>query len=75
MRGHIAGIDILYTVHTPDGPKHTRHHLYNMRQHIQPDRVEELITSLTSICEDLLAARAPARPGQPQSLPRRRPAP
>lgn len=41
MPGHINSLDILYTVQTPDGPKHTRHHLYNMREHLQHDRVQE----------------------------------
>jgi hypothetical protein len=73
MPGHIASVDILYTIQTPDGPQHTRHHLYNMREHLQHDRVQELIASLTSICEDLLSART--RSCQPIRLPRRRPAP
>lgn len=71
MPGHVASLAILYTTDTPDGPQHTRHHLYNMREHLPHDRVQELITTLTGICEDLLAARA--HTGQ-RPQPRRPPA-
>jgi hypothetical protein len=72
MPGHIASLDILYTVQTADGPRHTRHHLYNMREHLAHDRVQEVIANLTGICEDLLAARDLADQCRP--LPMRRPA-
>lgn len=69
MSGHVASLAILYTTDTPNGPQHTRHYLYNMREHLPHDRVQELVSALGDICEDLLAARASQ--GRPPS--RRRP--
>jgi hypothetical protein len=72
MTGRIASIDIIYTIQTPDGPKATRHHLYDMRKHLRPDRVEELTASLASICDDILAARQSRSGGRhPDSHPHR----
>lgn len=55
--GRITRIAITYTVNTDKGPRHTFHGLPGMREHIRPERLEELLEDLTLICEDLLAAR------------------
>jgi hypothetical protein len=62
MLGKITRVAVTYTVDTTDGPRHTFHGLAHMRRHIRPERLEELLDDLTVICEDLLAAREPARP-------------
>jgi hypothetical protein len=55
--GRITRIAVTYTVNTDKGPRHTFHGLTGMREHIRPERLEELIEDLTLICEDLLAVR------------------
>lgn len=55
--GRITRIAVTYTVNTDRGPQHTFHGLPRMREHIRPERLEELLEDLTMICEDLLAVR------------------
>jgi hypothetical protein len=55
--GRITRIAVTYTVNTDKGPQHTFHGLPRMREHIRPERLEELLEDLTMICEDLLAVR------------------
>lgn len=67
LAGRITRISITYTVNTDKGPQHTFHGLSKMREHIRPERLEELLEDLTLICEDLLAA--PQQPTVNRLLP------
>jgi hypothetical protein len=71
MPGKITRIAVTYTVDTPGGPQHTFHCLLHMRQHIRPDRLQELLDDLTVVCEDLLASRQPTSANGLSGLPRR----
>jgi hypothetical protein len=63
--GRITRISVTYTVNTSAGPRHTFHTLEAMRQHVRPEREQELIDDLTLICEDLLARRPQPATGLP----------
>jgi hypothetical protein len=41
--GRITRISVTYTVNTSAGPRHTFHTLEAMRQHVRPEREQELI--------------------------------
>lgn len=73
MTGKITRIAVTYTMDAPDGPRHTFHGLLvaHIHRHIRPERVRELLDDLTVICEELVAAREPARGNRLAELPRR----
>jgi hypothetical protein len=64
-KGKVTQISVTYTVNTDSGPWRTFHGLVAMRKHASPERVNELVDSLTMICEELLAARGPSVLGIP----------
>jgi hypothetical protein len=64
-KGKVTQISVTYTVNTDSGPWRTFHGLVAMRKQASPERVNELVDSLTVICEELLAARGPSVLGIP----------
>jgi hypothetical protein len=64
--GQVARISVTYNVNTSGGVRHTFHSLQAMNRYAPPDRVQELLRTLTEICEDVLAGRGHSVFGLPK---------
>jgi hypothetical protein len=61
--GRIPAITVAYEGDGPDDPVLIT--LADMHEHCRPERVADLIDDLVMLCEDVQAARQPARPVLP----------